>query len=81
MPRKVQKISLATSLPVNRELGKVTLHFENRVLLNIEVEISSGGLLSIGALIAMTLLSTAVLVRAAKEGERTERHSKPSLKP
>ena len=74
----LQKSSPAARLSANHEHEKVAFHIGDRVALDIEVEVSSAGLLSIGALVAMTLLSTAVLVRAAGAGARVGPASKSS---
>lgn len=46
--------------------GRLALSIGKRTSLEVEVAITSGGLLAIGGLVSMILLSTAVIVRAAK---------------
>jgi hypothetical protein len=48
-----------------RQTGKLLLRLGEDVSLEVSVEIGSVGILSIGALVAGILLSSAVIVRAA----------------
>jgi len=55
--------------------ANATLRFGRRAKLSATVEVTSGGLLSIGALVSTILLSTAVLVHVAvKDGARVDDH-------
>ena len=62
MQTQIQDVA-ATRLA--RQTGKLALHLEENVSIEVAVEISSAGILSIGALVAGILLSSAVIVRAA----------------
>ncbi len=48
-----------------RHTGRLSLRLGSQVRLKVVVNISSGGLLSIGALVTGILLSSAVIVRVA----------------
>ena len=54
-------------LAPDRQRAKLRLRAGKRVSLTVGVDVSSGGLLSIGVLVSSILLSTAILVRAAAE--------------
>jgi hypothetical protein len=49
----------------DRQTATIAFRTGERTKLTLEVDVTSAGLLSIGALVGMTLLSTAILVRAA----------------
>jgi hypothetical protein len=58
---------IAKSRPApDRHRAKLRLRAGKRVSLALQIDVSSGGLLSIGALVSSILLSTAIVVRAAK---------------
>jgi hypothetical protein len=57
--------------PVHR--AKAAIRVGRRAGLTASVRITSGGILSIGALVSGILLSTAVLVRAANQGRPLRR--------
>ncbi|TXC72033.1 hypothetical protein FSB78_14560 [Sphingomonas ginsenosidivorax] len=58
-----QSLSARPPAPVHR--AKAAIRFGRRAGLTASVRITSGGILSVGALVSGILLSTAVLVRAA----------------
>ena len=59
------KQSLPTLPPPPVHRAKAAIRFGRRAGLTASVRITSGGILSVGALVSGILLSTAVLVRAA----------------
>ena len=61
---QTQADDVAATRPT-RQTGKVLLRLGKDVSLDVAIEISSVGILSIGALVAGILLSSAVIVRAA----------------
>lgn len=50
--------------------GRLALSIGKRMSLEVEVAITSGGLLAIGGLVSMILLSTSAIVRAAEAESR-----------
>lgn len=53
--------------------GRLALSIGKRASLDVEVAITSGGLLAIGGLVSMILLSTSAIVRTAKASVTTRR--------
>jgi hypothetical protein len=63
-----------------RQRASLTLRIGKRVKSRSEIDVSSGGLLSIGGLVSMILLSTAMIVRAAGGGRRAAKLKNAELK-
>ncbi|WP_439532235.1 hypothetical protein [Polymorphobacter sp.] len=58
------------TLDADRQIAKAVFHIGERTSMRLDVDVSTTGLLSIGALVSMILLSTAVVVRAAMAPRR-----------
>ncbi|WP_129586439.1 hypothetical protein [Sphingomonas montana] len=58
-------IAKSRSAP-DRHRAKLRLRAGKRVSLTLQLDVSSGGLFSIGVLVSSILLSTAIVVRSAK---------------
>jgi hypothetical protein len=64
----------------DRQRASLTLRIGKRIKSRSEIDVSSAGLLSIGGLVSMILLSTAVIVRAAGGGRRAASLKNAELK-
>jgi hypothetical protein len=64
----------------DRQRASLTLPIGKRIKSRSEIDVSSAGLLSIGGLVSMILLSTAVIVRAAGGGRRAASLKNAELK-
>jgi hypothetical protein len=65
-----KKRSISTNDSARYQRGKLSIDLGRRVRLRAEVELTSGGLLAIAALVSSILLSTAVLVHTAIDDSR-----------
>jgi hypothetical protein len=63
-----------------RQRASLTLRIGKRIKSRSEIDVSSAGLLSIGGLVSMILLSTAVIVHAAGGGRRAASLKRAELK-
>lgn len=69
---RMTKQSLPSLPPATVHRAKAVLRFGHRARLTASVRITSGGILSVGALVSGILLSTAVLVRAAARARTSD---------